>query len=116
MALTVSILHNPRCSKSRQTVALLEDKGIKYKMIMYLTDPPSTEELKSLQGLLGMPVIEFTRTGERVFKELGLTKDSTDAELIAAIVAHPILLERPIVIANGKAAIGRPPENVLTIL
>lgn len=114
--MTVTIWHNPRCSKSRATLALLQENGVEPEIRLYLSDPPSADELRRAAAMLGLPVIGFTRTGEKVFKELGLGKDASDEELIAAMVAHPILIERPIVFANGRAAVGRPPENVLQIL
>ena len=114
--MTVTIWHNPRCSKSRQTLALLEDKKIAMRIRPYLTDPPSPDEIRNVAALLGLPVIDFARTGERLFRELGLTKTSDDRTLIAAMAKNPILIERPIVIVDGKAAIGRPPEAVLDIL
>lgn len=113
----VSIYHNPRCSKSRQTLALLEEQGISPTVIKYLETPPSIADIENLLALLQLSPRELMRTKEAEYKELGLDDPSkTDAELIAAITTTPKLLERPIVLANGKAAIGRPPENVLAIL
>lgn len=106
------IWHNPRCSKSRQTLALLEDPDIR----LYLQDPPDAAQITEALRLLDMPTIKLVRTSEAAFKELGLGKDAPDEELIKAMAAHPILIERPLVFANGKAAIGRPPEAVLAIL
>lgn len=114
--MTVTIWHNPRCSKSRQTLALLEDKKIALRIRPYLTDPPGPDEIRNVAALLGLPVIDFVRTGEKLFRELGLTKTSDDRTLIVAMAKNPILIERPIVIVDGKAAIGRPPEAVLDIL
>ncbi|WP_377512053.1 arsenate reductase (glutaredoxin) [Octadecabacter sp. R77987] len=104
--------HNPRCSKSRQTLALLaaQDPDVR----LYLQDAPTLSELTQVATLLGGPRA-MIRKGEAVYKELGL-KDADDAALLAAMAAHPILIERPILLANGRAALGRPPENVLTIL
>ena len=116
MVMSVTIWHNPRCSKSRQTLALLQDNGVTPEIRLYLNVPPTEQELLDVQAMLGGPVLGFTRTGEKTFRELGLTKTSGDADLLAALVAHPILIERPIVIANGQARIGRPPENVLDLL
>jgi arsenate reductase len=113
----VTIFHNPRCSKSRQTLQLLQDKGIRPTIIEYLRDPPSVAELDDLLKLLDLSPREVMRHKEAAYEELGL--DATDldnAHLVEAIHRHPILLERPIVVSNGKAAIGRPPENVLAIL
>ncbi len=106
------IWHNPRCSKSRQTLALLEDPEIR----LYLQDPPSREQIKAALRLLNIPASQLLRSGEARFKELGLGKDTPEDALIDAMAAHPILIERPVVFANGKAAIGRPPEAVLDIL
>ena len=113
--MTVTIWHNPRCTKSRQTVALLEESGIAFHIRPYLTNPPSAEEITRVAQLLDLPLIAFARTGEKIFKELGLTNTSDDRSLIAAMAKNPILIERPIVIAGNKAAIGRPPEAVLAL-
>lgn len=111
----ITIWHNPRCSKSRQTLALLDGKGA-VAVRKYLEDAPSAEELVEVQTLLGGSAIEMMRPKETLFKELGLSKSDADADLIAAMAANPKLIERPIVLANGKAALGRPPEAVLDIL
>lgn len=110
----ITIWHNPRCSKSRQTLALLE--GHEVTVRLYLEDAPSVEELRAAQAALGLPVIQMVRTKEAEFKELGLSKDSPEDALLAAMATHPRLIERPVVFANGKAALGRPPEAVLEIL
>ncbi|SEW25035.1 arsenate reductase [Aliiroseovarius sediminilitoris] len=110
------IWHNPRCSKSRQTLAILEDRGEDVTVRRYLEDAPDAATLRSVLTALDAAPIAIMRTGETRFKELGLTKDSPDDTLIAAMVAHPILIERPIVIKEGKARIGRPPESVIEIL
>lgn len=110
----ITIWHNPRCSKSRQTLALLEGRDVTVRL--YLEDAPSIEELRAAQAALGLPVIQMVRTKEAEFKELGLSKDSPEDALLAAMAAHPRLIERPVVFANGKAALGRPPEAVLEIL
>jgi arsenate reductase len=113
----VTIFHNPRCSKSRQTLQLLQDMGIRPTIIEYLRDPPSVAELEDLLQLLNLSPREVMRHKEAPYQELDLdATDLDDAHLLEAIHRHPILLERPIVVSNGKAAIGRPPENVLTIL
>lgn len=115
--MSVSIYHNPRCSKSRQTLQLLTDKGITPQIIEYLKTPPSYEELDNILNLLGIEPRELMRKAESVYKELNLSDTSLDRKvLIQAMVENPILIERPIVLANGKAAIGRPPESVLTIV
>jgi arsenate reductase len=115
--MTVTIYHNPRCSKSRQTLTLLEEKGVKPKIVDYLKEPPSAVELKRILKKLGLKPRDVMRKGESVYAELGLEdKDLKDDALIARMVENPILIERPIVVAGDKAAIGRPPEAVLKIL
>jgi arsenate reductase len=113
----VIIYHNPRCTKSRQALALLESRGIRPTVVEYLKTPPSKTKLKEILKLLGMEPRELMRRKEAEYKELGLDdpKLSRD-DLVAAMVEHPRLIERPIVLAGGKAALGRPPENVLGIL
>ncbi|MCK0142055.1 arsenate reductase (glutaredoxin) [Aliiroseovarius sp. F20344] len=110
------IWHNPRCSKSRQTLALLEERGEALTVRRYLEDAPTEAEIRAALAALGVTPIAITRKGEKIFKELGLSADTPDDDLIAAMVAHPILVERPIVLKDGKAAMGRPPESVLDIL
>ena len=110
-----TIWHNPRCSKSRQTLALLEERGISPAVRLYLDDAPSTSEVAEVVSQLGIEPWELLRRGEKVFKDLGLGKDSADDALIEAMSANPILIERPIVIHGGGAALGRPPENVLEL-
>ena len=113
----VRIYHNNRCSKSRDTLALLEQRGEPVEVINYLDTPPNASELGKLLKQLGMRARELLRTGEAEYQSLGLHDPALDdATLIAAMVAHPKLIERPIVVANGKAALGRPPEAVLAIL
>ena len=113
----VTIWHNPRCSKSRETMALLDEKGIDPEVIFYLETPPSADAIASVLGMLGFAPRELMRTGEAVYKELGLDDAGLSADvLIAAMVQNPILIERPIVISGGRAAVGRPPESVLEIL
>ena len=113
----VRIYHNNRCSKSRATLALLEGHGGKVEVIDYLDNPPSADDRAVLLKQLGMTPRELLRTGETEYRSLGLDDPALDdAALIAAMVAHPKLIERPIVVANGKAALGRPPEAVLAIL
>ena len=111
----VTIWHNPRCSKSRQTLALLIENGVDPVIREYLTDVPSVTELKKALALLGKSASELLRKGEAEFKELGL-KDADDDAILQAMHDHPRLIERPIVFANSKAAVGRPPESVLEIL
>lgn len=115
--MTVTIYHNPRCTKSRLTLQLLQDRGIEPTIIEYLKTPPDGKTLKGILDLLGLAPREFMRTKEAAYKENGLADESLDeGQLIAAMVANPILIERPVVLANGKAAVGRPPENVEEIL
>ena len=114
--MSVVIWHNPRCSKSRQTLAILEERGIAPEVRLYLEDAPSEAELRAALDLLGIGASDLVRRGEAVFREEGLSKASSDADILAAMVRVPKLIERPLVFANGKAAIGRPPEAVLEIL
>lgn len=113
----ISIYHNPRCSKSRQTLALLEQHRVKPEIIEYLKTPPTPAELKTVLSQLAINARELLRKGEAAYKELNLAdKSLTDQQLIQAMCEHPKLIERPIVIHNGKAKIGRPPEAVLEII
>jgi len=113
----VRIYHNPRCSKSRATLELLRERGIEPEITHYLEDPPSMQELSSILDMLGCGPRELMRSGEPEYAEQGLDDPSLSRnDLIAAMVATPKLIERPIVLANGKAAVGRPPESVLEIL
>lgn len=114
--MTLIIWHNPRCSKSRQTLALLEENGHAPQVRRYLDDAPSEAELRAAAVALGVSPMAMMRTKEAEFKELGLSRDSADDALFAAMAQVPKLIERPIVFADGKAAIGRPPESVLDIL
>ncbi|MFV3330217.1 arsenate reductase (glutaredoxin) [Pseudomonas sp. NY15437] len=113
----ISIFHNPRCSKSRSALELLEARGIQPEIVRYLETPPSAAELKALLGKLGIGVRQLLRTGEDEYKELDLANPAlSDDQLIDAMARHPKLIERPIVIVGDKAVVGRPPENVLEIL
>jgi len=112
----VVIWHNPRCSKSRAALALIEGRGIAPVVRRYLDDPPSLEELRAVQATLGLSAAEMIRTKETLFRDLGLSQDDPDETLLAAMADHPKLIERPIVFARGRAALGRPPEHVLDIL
>ena len=115
--MSVKIYHNPRCGKSRQTLQLLQEQGIDLEIIEYLKTPPSAEELNDILQKLGMEPRELMRKKEAEYKASGLDDETLDRQaLINGMVNHPILIERPIVVANNKAAIGRPPEAVLTIL
>jgi len=113
----ILIYHNPRCSKSRQTLELLESKGHAPTIIEYLKTPPTHEELRQILELLSKSPRELMRKKEAEYKDNNLDDpDLSDDQLIEAMTKHPILIERPIVISNDKAAIGRPPENVLKLL
>jgi arsenate reductase len=115
--MTVTIFHNPRCTKSRATLRLLEQRGLKPKIVDYLKTPPSTAELKAILKKLGLKPRELMRKGEPRYAELGLKQRAlNDDQLIALMAANPILIERPIVVSGGKVAIGRPPEKVLEVL
>lgn len=111
------ILHNPRCSKSRTTLQLLKDNGVEPEVILYLDTPPTADQLSSILGKLELRPRDLMRKGQSEYKEMGLDDEHlSDEQLIAAMLEAPILIERPIVLANGKARIGRPPESVLEIL
>lgn len=113
----VQILHNPRCSKSRATLEVLKNNGIDPEIILYLDTPPDTGQLLSILEMLDMQPRDLMRKGQAEYKQLGLDNEAlSNSELVAAMQSTPILIERPIVLANGKAAIGRPPESVLEIL
>jgi len=112
----ITIWHNPRCSKSRQTLALLQNRGLEVTERRYLEEVPTEADLRNALTLLGLPAIEIMRTKDPEFRAKGLSKTSDEASLITAMAATPKLIERPIVFANGKAALGRPPESVLGIL
>ncbi|MFG6498255.1 arsenate reductase (glutaredoxin) [Sulfitobacter sp. 1A13191] len=112
----ITLWHNPRCSKSRQTLALIEAAGVEVTLRRYLEDAPTRDEVIAARDALGLPAIKMMRTGEKLFKELGLTKDSPEEALIDAMAAHPILIERPIAFSTGRAVIGRPPEAVQALL
>ena len=115
--MTVTIYHNPRCSKSRQTLALLEEKGVAPEIVLYLENPPSKTLLKAIADKLGLQSVrEMMRANEAVYKDLNLQDVSAENGLIDAMAANPILMERPIVVKGERAAIGRPPEGVLEIL
>lgn len=115
--MTVTIYHNPRCSKSRETLALLQEKGLAPDIVLYLDNPPSAAALKSLVKKLGLSSPrEMMRVREAAYTELSLSETDDAAALISAMAQHPILIERPIVVNGEKAAIGRPPESVLEIL
>ena len=112
----VTIWHNPRCSKSRAALALLQERGATPRVRRYLDDPPTMAELRAARGLLRVPAAEMFRADEPEARAMGLTGTEDDETLIAAMAAVPKLIERPVVLAGGRAALGRPPERVLEIL
>jgi arsenate reductase (glutaredoxin) len=115
--MTITILHNPRCSKSRAMLNMLRDKGIEPKIIEYLETPPTTAEFKEILAKLGLGPRDVIRKGEKIFKQMELADTAlSDTALITAMVGNPILIERPIVINGEKAVLGRPPEKVMEIL
>lgn len=110
------IWHNPRCSKSRQTLALLQDQGIEPNIVEYLKTPPSKADIENALTLLGIEPLALMRRSEKIFKEMQLDQVKDRERLISAMHDNPILIERPIVFHGGEASIGRPPENVLKII
>jgi len=114
---TVTIYHNPRCSKSRQALQLLRERGIEPTVVEYLKHPPDERQLKRLLKLLGMTPRELMRNKEEEYRALGLDEPTLSPDaLIKAMAEHPVLIERPIVVAGERAAVGRPPEKVLDVL
>lgn len=115
--MNVRIWHNPRCSKSRAALGLLREHGIEPEVIEYLRDPPDEATLQEILSRLGLTPRDIARTQEAPWRELGLDEPDVDDEtIIAAMVRHPILIERPIVVTGTKAVVGRPPEKVLEVL
>jgi arsenate reductase len=115
--MSVTIYHNPRCSKSRETLSLLRDQGVEPEIVEYLKDPPNAQVLSDLLNQLGLEPRALMRRKEAEYAELGLDDPALSREaLIEAMVTHPRLIERPIVVKGGKAALGRPPQAVLEIL
>ena len=112
----VTIYHNPKCSKSRQTLALLEERDLELRIVPYLESPPSKSELADIVKMLGVTAADIVRTGEDEYKESGLTADSSENDVLDAIVIAPKLMQRPIVICGDQARVGRPPESALEIL
>ncbi|MGQ7958889.1 arsenate reductase (glutaredoxin) [Pseudomonas sp. SP16.1] len=113
----LTLYHNPRCSKSRGALELLEARGLQPTVVRYLETPPSADQLKALLDKLGIAARDLLRSGEEEYKSLGLADASlSEAQLIEAMVRHPKLIERPILVAGDKAVIGRPPEKVLELL
>ena len=118
---SVTIYHNPRCSKSRQTLGLLEerqqaDEALEINIVPYLESPPSKSQLADIVKMLGVPAADIVRTGEEEYKSSGLSAASSDADIFNAIVKAPKLMQRPIVVCGKQARVGRPPESVLEIL
>lgn len=112
----ITIYHNPRCSKSRQALALLNEKGADFKVTEYLKEVPTKKELEDILNKLGISADELVRKGEAIWKEKFKGKNMTSEELIEAMIKFPKLIERPIVIADNKAIVGRPPELVLDLI
>ena len=113
---SITIYHNPRCSKSRKTLALLQEHGVEPNVVEYLKNPPDKQELKVITGKLGVKPEQIVRRGETSFKENYAGKSLNDDEWLDALAKHPILIERPIVVKGERAVIGRPPENVLELV
>lgn len=113
--MTVTIYHNPRCSKSRQTLALIKERGLEFEVVEYLVSPPSKAQLKQLLTQLALSPQQLVRNKEEDYKALNL-KQADDEALITAMSEQPKLIERPIVVVGNKAVLGRPPENVLELL
>jgi arsenate reductase len=111
-----TIYHNPRCSKSRSTLALLRENGIEPKIILYLETSPDAGEINELLNKLGIGAAHLVRRGEDAYKACGLGAGSSDRDIVAAMSSHPKLIERPIVIHGDRAVLGRPPENVLELI
>lgn len=115
--MTLIIYHNPRCSKSRQALELLREQGLEPRVVEYLKSPPDATTLRGLLRMLGCPARDLLRRGEEAYAELGLAaKLEDDDALIAAMVEHPVLIERPVVVVGERALIGRPPEKLLALL
>ena len=113
----ITLYHNPRCSKSRQTLELLRERGVEPQLVLYLQQPPSADRLRDLLGKLGLSPRQLMRRGEAIYSELKLDDSTlTDAALINAMVEHPQLIERPIAVRGDRAVLGRPPENVLALV
>lgn len=110
------LLHNPRCSKSRAALALLEERGARFSVRPYLDEPLGRDELDELRVRLGRPVREWCRKGEEAFAASGLGDEAGDVELLDLMASHPIVMERPILVARSRAVVGRPPEDVLDLL
>ena len=112
----VTIYHNPKCSKSRQTLSLLEERHLELRIVPYLDSPPSKSELADIVKMLGVAAADIVRTGEDEYKESGLTAESSENDVLDAILIAPKLMQRPIVICGDQARVGRPPESALEII
>ena len=112
----MKIYHNPQCSESRQTLALLQEKGVEPEVVLYLDTVPTNDELKILLAKLQIRPMQLVRKGEAVWKEKFKGKELSDDEIIAAMISNPKLIERPIVVKDNKAVLGRPPENALELI
>ena len=112
----MKIYHNPRCRKSRETLTLIEEAGVEPEIILYLENPPTARELKAILSKLGIPAEQLVRKSEAIYKEKYKGKKLTEAQWIKAMIAHPKLIERPIVVEGKKAVLGRPPEQVNELL
>ncbi|MEP0202435.1 MAG: arsenate reductase (glutaredoxin) [Halioglobus sp.] len=111
-----TIYHNPRCSKSRNTLSLLKEKGVEPEIVLYLEAPLTAPEIRELIAKLNIDAADLVRRGEAEYQEAGLGKESSEQDYIAAMAAHPRLIERPVVVCGSRAVLGRPPENVLDLL
>ena len=111
-----TIYHNPRCSKSRNTLALLEENGIAPRVVLYLETPPDEAQIRDLLKKLGIGAADLLRRGEAEYKQSGLGRDSSEHDIVAAMARYPKLIERPIVVKGKRAVLGRPPENVLELI
>ena len=112
----VTIYHNPRCSKSRNTLALLEENGVSPEVVLYLETRPQKAEIAALLQKLGMTAQQLVRRGEQEYKDCQLSTSSSEDDILAAMAAHPRLIERPIVVKGDRAVLGRPPENALALI
>lgn len=111
-----TIYHNPRCSKSRNTLALLQENGIEPEIVLYLETRPGEDEIRTLLAKLDIEPAQLVRRGESAYKDCGLGAESGSDELIAAMASHPVLIERPIVVRGDRAVLGRPPQNVMELI
>ena len=112
----ITMWHNPRCSKSRAALALFEERGVEVTQVKYLESPPTEGEIRHVLSLLGLTAIDLIRRGEASYRELNLSPDTPEDDLVSAMACDPILIERPVIIAESTAVIGRPPENALSVL